>query len=320
MPCFSSETPEKRISVSAVLLVSALFAAIVGCGSGGGGAAGQKEDAGGMEISGKLSVNSFGSQGSTGGNGFFNSTETEGSDEAGDSEAEEGDEVSRSQSSFGSPVSDARITVAGGSGTGLTDNGGSFSIFTTERGPAVGLTVEAPSFSSSYVIENIPAGTVQLALNLVYDEGAQTVSAESIEFRDINGSPISSGVTGTPAPAPTSTPPPASSNPTSKPTSRPTAQPTSRPTTQPTQAPAQTGNFDANGNTTKFGIPGGLVGNISSGGSVWSSKCTGCHGSEKTNRSYSQLKSAMGIPEMRGLNLSNQQLANLTAYLNRSQK
>lgn len=113
-------------------------------------------------------------------------------------------------------------------------------------------------------------------------------------------------------PAPRSTPRPIS--PTSIP-GRPNPTPRPAPTT-----PASGGNFDAQGNTTKFGIPAGLVGNINAGSPIWSNTCSGCHGSEKTNRSFGQLKASLNIGAMSFIRLSDAQLANLTAYLNRSQR
>ena len=53
------------------------------------------------------------------------------------------------------------------------------------------------------------------------------------------------------------------------------------------------GNFDANGNTSAFGIPAGMTGNTTAGQTVWSSTCAGCHSSQKTNLAYSSLTSAL---------------------------
>ncbi len=99
----------------------------------------------------------------------------------------------------------------------------------------------------------------------------------------------------------------------------PTPVPTSQPTPTPTASPAP-GNFDSNGNTTKFGIPAGVTGNITRGGPVWSGSCSRCHGSQKTNRTYQQINGAFSFPEMSSLHLSVQQVADLTAYLNRANK
>ena len=107
---------------------------------------------------------------------------------------------------------------------------------------------------------------------------------------------------------------------TGNPTPKPTAKPTGNPTPKPTTPPAGGGNFDANGNTTKFGIPAGMSGNINSGAPIWSGSCSGCHGSEKTNRTFGQIKSSLSIPAMAGVRLSDPQVANLVAYLNRGNR
>jgi hypothetical protein len=110
-----------------------------------------------------------------------------------------------------------------------------------------------------------------------------------------------------------------STNPTLTPTPRPTTGGTTSPTAKPTPVPTTTGNFDANGNTTKFGIPSGMSGNITAGSSVQASNCNGCH-TEKQGRSFGQLKASLSIGPMSFIKLSDSQIANLTAYLNRFNK
>ena len=112
-----------------------------------------------------------------------------------------------------------------------------------------------------------------------------------------------------PTPAPSATP---GDSPTSVPT------PTSTPIPTPTSTPSS--NFDSNGNTTKFGIPPGLVGNISRGTSVWDTNCKRCHGSDKVNRSYSRIKSALLLPVMASVKVSDPEVADAVAYLNRLQQ
>jgi len=111
--------------------------------------------------------------------------------------------------------------------------------------------------------------------------------------------------------------------PTPTPGASPTATPAPVATATPTPAP-QTGNFDAQGNVTAagrvaFGIPSGVTANVSRGKTVAQSFCTGCH-SEKTNRTYSYLDQSIRSSPMLydDSQLSRpQQLADLTAYLNR---
>ena len=102
-----------------------------------------------------------------------------------------------------------------------------------------------------------------------------------------------------------------------------TPDPTSSGTPRPTSTPNPGGNFDANGNVTAagkaaFGIPSNLSANRSQGQTLHSQWCAGCHG-EKTNRSFSSLRSSIAEPTMgfTTAQISDQTLAHITAYLNR---
>jgi hypothetical protein len=223
------------------------------------------------------------------------------------------------------PVAGAVITVVGTNDTVATDDNGAFSFFTEDSGSVIGLSIEAPAFNASYVIENIPDGTAEIVLELEYDPATQEVVALSITFQDENGNPVepgasptptpTPGATATPTPTPTETPTPGA---TATPPPPATATPTPEPTATPTPTPA--GSFDTAGNTTAFGIPAGLSGNVSAGQPIWASNCASCHSSETTNRTYAQLQSALGsVSGMSSIHLSSQQVSDLTAYLNRGQ-
>lgn len=100
----------------------------------------------------------------------------------------------------------------------------------------------------------------------------------------------------------------------------PTSSGTPRPTSTP---PPSGGNFDANGNVTSqgkaaFGIPSNLSANRSQGQTLHAQWCAGCHG-EKTNRSFSSLRTSIAEPTMgfTPAQISDQTLAHITAYLNR---
>lgn len=122
---------------------------------------------------------------------------------------------------------------------------------------------------------------------------------------------------------PRSTPKP-TSVPTSTPTSSPSVTPTPNRTPKPTPTPSPvptsrpTGSFDAGGNTSSFGIPQGLTGNISQGRAILQSRCETCHTERGTNYTFSRIKTTIEGPSM-NLFLSNADLADLTAYLNRNQ-
>ena len=76
--------------------------------------------------------------------------------------------------------------------------------------------------------------------------------------------------------------------------------------------------FDANGNTSSFGIPSGLIGNISSGKTFFATHCFACHGGDKgTNYTYPLLVAAVTGPKM-GFSFPNADFANLVAYLNQT--
>jgi len=86
--------------------------------------------------------------------------------------------------------------------------------------------------------------------------------------------------------------------------------------------PPPSGPFDENGNTTAYNIPSPLVGNIAAGTTVWSNKCSGCHPSPfgaVGAFTYPALASKLAsVPLMSGIVVSDQEKADLTAYLNRA--
>ena len=85
--------------------------------------------------------------------------------------------------------------------------------------------------------------------------------------------------------------------------------------------PPPSGPFDANGNTTAYGIPSGTVGNIASGTTVWSNKCASCHPAPfgaVGAFTYPALSSKLSSSSlMSGISLTVKDKADLTAYLNR---
>jgi hypothetical protein len=110
--------------------------------------------------------------------------------------------------------------------------------------------------------------------------------------------------------------------PTPTPTPGTTPKPTAGPTPKPTATPA-TGNFDSKGNVTaagkaKFGIPSNLSANVGAGQTVNSAHCMGCH-TERANRTYGYMRPLLGSNIMPTVKISDGDLANLTAYINRAQ-
>lgn len=111
--------------------------------------------------------------------------------------------------------------------------------------------------------------------------------------------------TGLPAHCPAATPTPAGS-----------ASPSPTPTTPSTGCANEY--FDASGNTLLFGIPTPYVGNIGQGQAMITLACSGCHTERGTGHTFAQIKSAVTGPLMNIQSISDQQFANLAAYLNRS--
>lgn len=88
-----------------------------------------------------------------------------------------------------------------------------------------------------------------------------------------------------------------------------------------TEPVSSSGNFDSQGNVTDIGrelfaIPDSLNANISIGRTIHQQNCSGCH-SEKLSRSYLTLVNILPLSPMYITNLSNQEIADLAAYLNR---
>ncbi len=95
----------------------------------------------------------------------------------------------------------------------------------------------------------------------------------------------------------------------------------STPTHTPTPPPSSGSNFDSSGNVTAAGkalftIPSSLSANKSRGQTVWSSTCRACHSSEYQNKRYVDLVNVLPAAPM-FVHISNNQLADLVAYLNR---
>lgn len=88
---------------------------------------------------------------------------------------------------------------------------------------------------------------------------------------------------------------------------------------QPAALPASY--FDAEGCTSSFGIPAGQQGSISAGQAVYENRCAMCHGDGAKLRamSYHTYKRRLAIPGMSGIELEQQELADVVAWLNRNE-
>jgi mono/diheme cytochrome c family protein len=79
--------------------------------------------------------------------------------------------------------------------------------------------------------------------------------------------------------------------------------------------------FDNKGSTGAFGIPDGVTGSISAGQAIIASTCSGCHGSGQNLAAldYSRFTATLqAVPAMRALPLTQQDIADLVAWLNRN--
>lgn len=82
----------------------------------------------------------------------------------------------------------------------------------------------------------------------------------------------------------------------------------------PTEIPS--GNFNESGDTTAFGIPRGLVGNIARGRRALAHECARCHTERGGGYDFPKLSAALRAPPM-NLRLEREVIADLVAYLNR---
>lgn len=195
----------------------------------------------------------------------------------------------------GAPVSDAGVFIYETYESSISDETGSFSIESYKYLGEVSLFFQTAAFTNTVDLGTVPDGALSVHATLLLERATNSAALLSVSF---DGEVIPPpGAEPTVTPAPGSTPVPR-------------ATPT-----------VQTGNFDADGNTSAFGIPSGLSGNISRGRNIWGAQCLSCHTVEKTNRTYGQIKSSLrNQPSMTFLSLSNQQIADLTAYLNRGRR
>ena len=75
--------------------------------------------------------------------------------------------------------------------------------------------------------------------------------------------------------------------------------------------------FDAEGNTSGFGIPAGLKGNITTGRRLYQQQCSSCHGELAVGWRFSRIKTRIALAPM-FLSIPDRDLSNITAFLNRS--
>ena len=193
-------------------------------------------------------------------------------------------------SEVGLPLENVNISLYETAETGTTDESGRFEIESYRSFPSISIYLESQKFSNTIKIEQIPENTSLISLVLEYNSTKNQLSIKDILFNSVLPTPTES----------------------------PQATPSVNPSATPTKPDSL---FDQNGSTTGFSIPKGLKGTISRGRSVWSNTCSSCHSQEKTGKTYATIKSAFRrIPDMRNTSVSNQEIADVTAYLNRNRR
>jgi hypothetical protein len=136
--------------------------------------------------------------------------------------------------------------------------------------------------------------TVRLGLR--YDTGTFSLTTESVE--------VDSGSEATPTPLPSG------GGPEIPVTQTPGVE---RPT------PISNSPFDAQGNTSAFGIPAGLSGNITTGRRLYQQQCSSCHGEFGSGWRFSRLKTRIAQAPM-FLSIPDRDLSNIIAFLNRGSR
>jgi hypothetical protein len=178
---------------------------------------------------------------------------------------------------------------------------GSFS-FTTVPIPGMNgqLLVEYQGALQSFDLPGVP-NEAEVEVNITYLTKSNLFQLSSYQVTDLTET------NELPDPSPSPSPP----------FPQPTQTHGSKPT--PSVTPTQTGPFDDKGNTTAFGIPKGITGNIGRGKTKNGKNCSICHGELGKGLNFSALKKRIAEAPM-FLKIPDQDLADILAYLNRSQR
>jgi hypothetical protein len=155
-----------------------------------------------------------------------------------------------------------------------------------------------------------PKDTLSLKLHhLEAQASMELVEQRIISDNALEPTPIDNSITpiaGNPSfnPLPTNVPEPTSNN------------GPATPLPSPTGLPGPTSPFDSSGNTTSFGIPAGLRGNISTGKQLYAQKCSSCHGELGQGWSFNRIKTTIAAAPM-FIKIPDREVAHITAFLNR---
>jgi hypothetical protein len=185
----------------------------------------------------------------------------------------------------GQPVAETAVTLFDTGEFGVTADDGSFDFESWRVGDELEIYLDGSRFSDTVALGAIPEGTRFIVLHFRINRTTFKVDSAVAEFSVEDPAPPPQPTTAVPG----ATPPPSL--------------------------------FDEKGNTSSFGIPSGVTGNINRGSSVWDSTCQSCHAREKTGRNFQAVRRALTtVPQMRSLRITPQQVADVVAYLHRSRR
>jgi hypothetical protein len=158
---------------------------------------------------------------------------------------------------------------------------------------------------------------IPVSLSLTIDGNSYTVLLEQIETQGRYAVTIRAGSPPTVLSLNLLSPPAQPSAVATSP-SQPSEAPARTPSDTPAPQPSRTndGPFDTEGNTTRFGIPRGTIGNKNRGRPSWQQNCGRCHGELGRRWEFNRLKVRIAEPPM-NLRYPDSELADIVAYLNR---
>jgi len=183
------------------------------------------------------------------------------------------------------------------------DESGSFLFAIVSGGGSELFFVDGDKYISVILPPLEDGETVRLKLR--YESDTSFLTTESIEV-DQNVSGVIPTLTSPTVLTPVLTPPAAG------PIQTPNVLPPTPTATQVSSSP-----FDAQGNTSGFGIPSGLVGNITTGRRLYQQQCSSCHGELGVGWRFGRIKTRIAQAPM-FLSIPDRDLSNITAFLNRS--
>lgn len=192
------------------------------------------------------------------------------------------------------PVMDASVTLLQTGETSRTDENGEF-IFenATILSGSLDIAIQSVFGSIQTGLSEVPDGASEITIELAIEPEPLFVSVQSLNFfvdnQVVDDTPTEPD-NNTEDPPPTPTP----------------------------EGSVNSGPFDENGNTSRFGIPDGRVGNISRGRIAFGRTCADHHPqSQGRGLNFPQLRAVSSLPQHTNVDFD---LVDLTAYINRHRR